>query len=131
MKQISRYALLLLAIVLISCQKEEPKRPPQKQESITQKEESKTGAMLLAESKDKLKEAKRTLAQEGKYECCMEDECDYCALHEGSCSCAPDLKKGEHVCVECYVGWQQGKGDVPNIKKDNVTTDLIKHEHKH
>ena len=130
MKHIS-FVVIVVTMFLTSCTKEEPKTPAQKQETITQKEEPKTGEMLLAESKEKLKEAKRSLAQEGKYDCCIEDECDYCALHEGSCSCASDLKKGEHVCLDCYAGWQQGKGDVPNIKKENVTTDLIKHEHKH
>ncbi|MBI1807379.1 MAG: hypothetical protein HYR76_10050 [Ignavibacteria bacterium] len=124
--------VLAVGILLVfGCRKEEPKTLPEKHEAIAQKEEPKTGAMLIAEGKEKLTEAKKKLAQEDKYDCCIEDDCDYCALHEGSCSCASDLKKGDHVCLECYAGWQQGKGDVPNIKKENVTTSLLKHEHHH
>jgi hypothetical protein len=123
--------LAVMAMFISACQKEEAKAPPQNMQAIKQNDEQKSGAATLADAKQKLKEAKMSLASEGKYDCCMEDACDYCALHEGSCSCAPDLKKGNHVCLECYAGWQQGKGDVPNIKKENVTTDVIHHEHKH
>ncbi|MBI3364760.1 MAG: hypothetical protein HY033_07625 [Ignavibacteriae bacterium] len=123
--------LAVMAFFFAACQREEAKAPPQNMQAIKQKDEQKSGAMVLTDAKQKLVDAKTALAAEGKYDCCMEDACDYCALHEGSCSCAPDLKKGNHVCLECYAGWQQGKGDVPNIKKENVTTDVIHHEHGH
>jgi hypothetical protein len=123
--------LTVMTMFFTACQKQEVKAPPQNVQAIKQAEDQKSASASLADAKQKLKEAKTSLAGEGKYDCCIEDACDYCALHEGSCSCAPDLKKGNHVCLECYAGWQQGKGDVLNIKKENVTTDVIQHEHKH
>ena len=128
------FALLTSLLFLISCGKEQPKveskievKPEQ---SITRHEE-KTGTMMVADAKKNLQEAKAKLAQESKYDCCMEDACDYCAVHDGSCGCAHDVKKGEHICIECYAGWQQGKGDVPNVKKEDVKTDFVMHEHMH
>ena len=120
--------LLLSAMLFPSCAKEQPK-VHQNQETLTQKEEPKSGGMLIREANEKLKEAREKLEKEGKYDCCMGDACNQCALNEASCTCAPDLKKGEHVCIECYAGWQQGKGDVPNIKKEDVHTSFVEHEH--
>ena len=132
-KRVLTIALVLMAglFSLASCGKEETKTVPAQQQSIVQMDSQKTGRMLLAQAKEKLSEAKTKLAGEGKYDCCMEDACDYCAVHEGSCGCAQDVKKGEHICIECYAGWQQGKGDVPNVKKENVKTDFVMHEHMH
>ena len=121
--------LLLSAILFSSCAKEQPKVPQQNQETITQNKEPKTGAMLVLEANQKVKEAKEQLAKEGKYDCCMGDACNHCVLNEGSCTCAPDLKKGGNVCIECYAGWQEGKGDVPNIKKEDVHTSFAEHGH--
>ncbi|SRR5712692_4180096 len=123
--------LLLAMILLSSCAKEQPKTAGQKQEPSAKTEVAKTGPVLLAEAKEKLSEAKEKLKQEGKYSCCLREECSYCALHEGSCPCYNELKAGEHVCIECYAGWQQGIGDVENIRKQDVKTDFVKHEHKH
>lgn len=126
MKQLT-FAFLLMGLFLGACAKEEP-RPP-KQAVITQGEEVKTGAILLAEGKEKLAEAKSKLAEEGKYGCCLKEPCNMCALDEGDCDCYKDLKKGNHVCVECYAGWQQGKGADDKIKKEDVKTGFMKHEH--
>ena len=112
-------------LVLASCTREEPK--PQSPPVIAQTGRA-TGAVLVAESKEKLTAAKKQLEAEGKYDCCMEDACDHCALNEGSCTCAPDVKKDGHVCNECYAGWQQGRGDVPNIKPEHVTTTYVKQD---
>ena len=130
MKQLM-YVLIVVALFFTSCNKEKQKVPEQKQETVMPKEEAKTRERLLSESKSKLNKAKILLEQEGKYDCCIEDGCNYCALHEASCPCHEELKKGEHVCIECYAGWQQGKGDVPNVKKEDVKTSFVKHEHKH
>jgi hypothetical protein len=113
---------IIAALLFSSCTREEPKVPRQNQEMISQNEEPKSGAVLVREAHQMLQEAKEKLEKEGKYDCCMGDACNHCALNESSCTCAPDLKKGGNVCTECYAGWQQGKGDVPNIKKENVHT---------
>ena len=108
--------------LLSSCTKQE-EQP--KGQLITQKEEPKTGEVLIGEAKDKLIEAKAKLAQEGKYGCCLKEPCNMCALDEAKCNCYEDLKKHEGVCMECYAGWQHGKGADEKIRKENVKPELM------
>ena len=123
------FLVLTATICLLSaCSKETP--PPPKQEVITQQEQPRTASTMLAEAKDKLAEAKDKLTQENKYGCCLKEPCNFCALNMGECDCYKDLKKGEHVCVECYAGWQQGKGGIEGIKKQDVKTSFTEHEHE-
>ena len=84
---------------------------------------------MMAETREKLHDAKMKLIQEEKYSCCLKEPCNMCALEESECDCYKDLKAGEHVCVECYAGWQQDKGADDKIKKENVKTDVVHHEH--
>ena len=98
--------------------------------SITPHEE-KTGAMMIDDVRKSLQKAKTKLAEEGKYGCCIKEPCNLCALAHSNCDCYYDLKKGEHVCIECYAGWQQGNGADKTIKKENVKTSTIHHEHNH
>jgi hypothetical protein len=79
--------------------------------------------------KAEIQTLKMQLAPEGKYACCIDEPCDHCLLHKGECDCAKDLRKGERVCIECYAGWQQGKGNIPEIKKEQVKTDFVSHKH--
>ena len=126
------FVLLTSLLFLISCSKEQPKVESQIQmkpeQSITQHEE-KTGTMMIAEAKKNLQEGKAKLADEGKYGCCIKEPCDMCALTHGDCDCYNDLKKGEHVCVECYAGWQQGKGADAKVKPTDVKTSFVEHHH--
>ena len=75
--------------------------------------------------KSDIESLKMKLAPEGKYACCIDEGCNFCLLHRGECDCAKDLQKGEKVCIECYVGWQEGKGNIPSIKKDQVKTKFM------
>ena len=122
---------LVAAIAFLSCSKNEEQKAPQQPQQVTvmKSEKLKTGAEQITEIKSKLREAKIQLAQESKYDCCIEDACDHCAIHEASCPCAPELKKGEHVCTECYTGWQPGKDADERIKKEQVTTSHVHHDH--
>ena len=122
--------IVILSVLFVSCsqQNQEPRQPAQ--QAVTQaKPGEETPATLISESKKKLADAKAQLAQQGKYGCCIKEPCNMCVLDEGECDCYDDLKKGEHVCIECYAGWQQGKGADPKINKENVTTSFVKHEH--
>ena len=74
-------------------------------------------------------EAKKELAQDGKYNCCIKDPCDRCALDHQSCPCADDVKNGKAVCPDCYAGWQRGDGIVKGIKASKVNGSF--HSHKH
>jgi hypothetical protein len=111
----------IAAVISFSCGQGERQVPPQRQETIAQKTEPESASALIAEAKEKLAAGKAKLAQEGKYDCCMGDACNHCALAESSCTCAKD---------ECYAGWQEGKGDVPNIRKENVKADFMEQEGK-
>jgi len=106
---------LFLIVFLVGCQVPSPE--PTKPE------------VTLDKVKADIQELKAKLAPEGKYACCIDESCNYCLLHEGECDCAKDLQKGEHVCVECYAGWQQGKGNIPKITKEQVKTDFVEHKH--
>lgn len=119
--------LLLATLVLSSCQKQEPQKP--QQQEFSQAAVEKTPEALLSEAKKNLAEAKSLLAQNGKYACCLKEPCNMCALEEGECDCYTDLEKGEHVCTECYAGWQQNKGASEKFKKEQVKTDFTKHSH--
>ena len=115
-------ALLTCSLFLSACAKEEPKTSEQTSQS--QSATQKSGSALATEAKEKLSEAKGKLAEEGDYNCCLKEPCNMCALEAGNCDCYKDLKKGDHVCTECYVGWQQGKGADGKFKKEDVKTSL-------
>ena len=90
---------------------------------------SEDGESMITKVRTDLDLAKQRLASEDKYACCLKVPCDFCALHEASCSCYSDLKAGVDVCIECYAGWQQGNGSDPDISKEDVTTSFVGHEH--
>ncbi len=124
-------AVVASAILLSACQTRNRQAENPNQQTTVQQADAKSGSALLVEAKEKLIEAKKKLVQEGKYNCCIKDPCDFCGLHEAACDCYADLKKGEHICIECYAGWQQGNGADERMKKESVKTDFVKHDHKH
>ncbi len=89
-----------------------------------------TASGKIERAKSLLAEAKRDLAQEGNYNCCIKDPCDRCALDHESCPCAEDVKKGKSVCPDCYAGWQRGDGIVKGVKPSDVKASFHSH-HKH
>ena len=117
-------AIVLLGLMLASCSGRRQGDHPR------EVRERNTPAALIANAKQELSDAKAQLAQEGKYGCCIKEPCNMCALDEGDCDCYEGLKKGEHVCIECYAGWQQGKGADSRISKEKVHTGLLMHEHE-
>ena len=116
--------ILAVCVLILGCQQQS--RQPAKEQSLTQ---AQTAGATLEKVKADIQELKMKLAPEGKYACCIDEPCNYCLLHEGECDCAKDLQKGERVCIECYSGWQQGKGNIPKIKKEEVKTDFVEHKH--
>ena len=116
--------LFVALIIFVGCQQQT--REPAKDQSLTRVAKAEAS---LEKVKADIQELKTRLAPEGKYACCIDEPCNYCLLHEGECDCAKDLQKGEHVCIECYAGWQQGKGNIPKIKKEQVKTDFVSHIH--
>jgi len=119
-----RKILLALCVLILGC--EQQSREGAKEQTLSQ---AQAADVTLEKVKADIQQIKMKLAPEGKYACCIDDACNYCLLHEGECDCAKDLQKGEHVCIECYAGWQQGKGNIPKIKKEQVKTDFVEHKH--
>ena len=83
----------------------------------------------IGQARSLLREGKQELAQDGKYNCCIKDPCDRCALDHQSCDCAEDVKAGKAVCPDCYAGWQRGDGIVKGVKAKKVKGSF--HSHKH
>ncbi|MBM4169588.1 MAG: hypothetical protein FJ215_10615 [Ignavibacteria bacterium] len=67
-----------------------------------------------------LKTAKRSLAREGKYSCCIAPSCDFCALTDGECPCGDNLANGKPVCHECKGGWEAGYGSIEDVRAEDV-----------
>lgn len=83
----------------------------------------------IAQAKGLLKEAKKSLMEEGEYNCCIKGTCDRCALDHQNCDCATDVKAGKTVCSDCFAGWQRGEGMVSGVKASQVK--MTSHAHKH
>ncbi len=147
MRKLLPIAILIPATLLfLACQKETAPAPQQAAPSPAA-EKALTGKEHLEQAKLHLKEAKEKLDKEGAYDCCIEPDCDWCALKEGSCPCAKQVKAHKPVCPDCKFGWEHGKGHVEGVKAEDVTTSLEhshgegrepggagehgKHEHKH
>ncbi len=82
----------------------------------------------LAEIKTRLQTAKARLFDEGKYNCCVQPSCDWCALHEGSCDCFANLQAEDAVCPGCGLGWHNGQGIVEGVDAKDVKWNIT-HEH--
>jgi hypothetical protein len=82
----------------------------------------------LDRSRAALSAAKRKLAAQGRYACCMKPSCDLCARVNGSCNCAQNVKAGKGSCGECYAGWKAGRGSVRGIDPKSVS--LLPAEHQ-
>jgi len=123
-------AILLLGIAgLLACTRE---AEAPHQGALSQETRSASSAdQKLQVIRADIQALKTELGQAGEYSCCIQEGCSMCLLHEGACPCKHELEGGRHVCVECYAGWQQGKGAVQGISKEAVTTSFVKHEHKH
>ena len=128
MQRMTISILLLVLPTLFACTREDetPRQESATQTTIVQGTPEQELQMLRSD----IQSLKVELTQNGKYSCCIQDACNYCLLHEGECPCLDELESGRHVCVECYAGWQQGKGVAEGINKEEVSTSFAKHEHK-
>jgi hypothetical protein len=122
--------VFLLSLMLAACQNRAdssaeraatPASPASSQSQLS-------GQEHLAKAKEHLHEAKEILDKQGTYDCCIEPDCDWCALKEGSCPCARLLKGRKPVCPDCKFGWDHGKGHLEGIRPEQVTT-TISHTH--
>ncbi|MBZ5724444.1 MAG: hypothetical protein LAP87_05555 [Acidobacteriia bacterium] len=82
----------------------------------------------LNRSQAALAAAKRKLAAQGRYACCMRPSCNLCARVNGSCNCARNVQEGRGACGECYAGWKAGRGAVKGVDAKGVA--LLPAEHQ-
>ena len=95
----------------------------EKKESVDNKQASSENSVAkekIHQAQSLLADAKKDLAQDGKYNCCIKDPCDRCALDHQSCPCTDDVKAGKAVCPDCFAGWQRGDGIVKGINPKKV-----------
>ena len=74
--------------------------------------------------------AKKGLASEGKYSCCVMPACNWCLINDKHCECAIHLNQGGSTCGECGQAWTIGRGILPGIDAENVKWGP-KEEHTH
>jgi len=103
---------------------------------VLRKEEKKEEAPEASSAKEQilnakaiLDDAKQSLVEDGKYNCCIKEPCDRCALDHQSCPCYKDLKANKGVCSDCYAGWKLGEGVDKDINPAQVK--MATHGHKH
>lgn len=76
----------------------------------------------LDKVRSELGEAKKKLAREDNYSCCISPSCNFCALAMNMCPCGNNVSKGDPVCGECKGGWMTGYGAIEGIKAEDVKT---------
>ena len=75
-----------------------------------------------------LDDVKSELVNAGKYSCCTFPTCNWCALHEGECSCYANVEAKKEVCPGCGLGWHNGNGMVEGFEASQVKWNIT-HEH--
>jgi hypothetical protein len=129
MRQTIFVCTMLAAVILINNSTRmlsQEKHPSHEKTGVSQNASPKE---TIFKARAMLDDAKKSLAQDGLYNCCIKDPCDRCALDHQSCPCAEEIKAGKSVCSDCYAGWQRGDGTVPGIKASRVKASV--HSHKH
>lgn len=84
---------------------------------------------------------KQELRDKGRYNCCIRNDCNWCALYMGHCPCADLVRREgrERSCPECAAAWNKKQGRVPGIdpRVIEVTTFGVygfendEHQHHH
>ncbi len=65
---------------------------------------------------------KAELKEEGVYNCCIKNECNWCALYMGHCPCGELMSKEgqEKSCPECAAAWNRKLGKTPGVDPDAI-----------
>lgn len=71
--------------------------------------------LQIARLKGEVEAAKASLAQQGRYSCCVDPSCSECLLKYGQCHCRDVIRKNGPGCGECTEGWIAGKGIVEGV----------------
>lgn len=132
MKRATAWTLTILFAGAYGCTVPEPS--PEPEPKVEAEAASETTAappspeVELEQIRTRLEAVKAALFDEGNYNCCVQPSCDWCALHEGSCSCLENLTGGDAVCPGCGLGWHNGQGIAEGIDAASVKWNIT-HEH--
>ena len=76
----------------------------------------------LIRIRQELDELKAELRSQGLYNCCIRNDCDWCALYMGHCPCAELVsRKGEELsCPECAAAWNKKQGKIAGVDPDAI-----------
>ncbi|HLE22316.1 MAG TPA: hypothetical protein VJB88_14485, partial [Vicinamibacteria bacterium] len=92
------FASPILAISL-ACTAPEPPAEPKPDVEAEEAQEASSKPLSpeaeLEQIETRLEAVKTRLFDQGKYNCCVQPPCDWCALHEGACDCFTNLQAGE------------------------------------
>ena len=76
----------------------------------------------LIQIRKELKELKDGLREKGLYNCCIKNDCNWCAIYMGHCPCAQLVSEegNEKSCPECTAAWNKKQGKFPGIDPDAI-----------
>jgi hypothetical protein len=73
------------------------------------------GDEQIARVRGEAGEAKRRLAAQGKYACCVRPACNQCLHKYGECHCREVAQKQGPCCGECTEAWIEGRGAIEGV----------------
>lgn len=76
----------------------------------------------LTSIRENLTELKAELKAKGMYNCCIKNDCNWCALYMGHCPCADMVqqKDKEKSCPECAAAWNKKQGKIPGVDPNAI-----------
>ncbi len=89
-------------------------------EMMKQKMMNRPAAMMSADQA--IQDQKAAAMKSGKYNCCLKNSCDYCALKMGECPCGMNAANDMPVCNECKGSWYAGDDSIPGLTPDQIKT---------
>jgi hypothetical protein len=81
-----------------------------------------TDSSKLIQIRQDLDDLKADLRKKGIYNCCIRDDCNWCAIYMGHCPCAELIseKGAEKSCPECAAAWNRKQGKIPGVDPDAI-----------
>lgn len=73
------------------------------------------GEAQVARVRGEAEEAKRRLAAEGRYACCVRPACNQCLHKYGECHCREVAQREGPCCGECTEAWLEGRGAIEGV----------------
>ncbi len=76
----------------------------------------------LIKIRQNLEAYKAKLREEGKYFCCIKNDCNWCAVYMGHCPCGDlVMEKGvEKSCPDCAAAWNKKQGKIPGVDPNAI-----------